>query len=313
MRYTIYSMVICLLWLIPLVAHSSPAQDGPPGAVHQAGKEPLYRTTAADHIYDLPESASARQRCVDQCLRQNQQAAMGYEAIVESCRQECAFEEALVLARSGREEDHLAGSKSLCDSQDMRAVQPLITALQRDVTERTGVWAWIIPALGSSQDSTAVPALIATLTLMDEDWLGREMSARALGDIGDPSALPALLAAAWRADTRDAAIEALATFQDRRVVPVMISALDPDEEQQTRETAAVALHNLGSLAVPEIIQAFSDYSPEYPQTGKRLVLCRLLGTSKDQHALDILLRDTLTDPDATIRSCAEQYSRSQQK
>lgn len=37
---------------------------------------------------------------------------MGYEAIAESCRQECAFEEALVLAQSGRKEDRFAGIKA---------------------------------------------------------------------------------------------------------------------------------------------------------------------------------------------------------
>ena len=88
----------------------------------------------------------------------------------------------------------------------------------------------IIPALGAQRDEAAVPLLIETLTYPDEDWLGREMSAEALGRIGSPTAIPALTSAAWRGDTRDEAIVALAGIHDSRVVPVLISALDPGEE-----------------------------------------------------------------------------------
>ena len=312
MIYSIISTIIRVFWLVFFSASLSFAQSELPVPAHQVGKEPLARVTSAEHRYNLPGVNLAQQHCVDHCLHQNQQTAMSYEAIVESCHQECAFKEALVLTRSSQKAERIAGIKALCASQDQRAVQPLITALQRDIKERTGMWAWIIPALGKFHDSSAVPILITTLTLTDEDWLGREMSARALGDLGDPSALPVLLAAAWRADTRGAAIEALANFQDRRVVPVMISALDPDEEPQTQEVAMSALHHLGAIAVPEMTEAFVDYSAEYPQTRKRLLLCQLLGSSGDEHAL-IILRSKTTDPDEAIASCAQRYGQIHQE
>jgi HEAT repeat protein len=233
---------------------------------------------------------------------------MGYEAILAICRKQCDFERFLALARSNSNDERMAGIKGLCNSQNPGAVQPLINALQKDLKERTGVWAWIIPALGASRDPRAVPVLTKTLTLMDEDWLGREMSARALGDIGDPSSIPVLIAAAWRGDTRDAAIKALAKFHDKRVIPVLLSALDPEEDQQTREAAYTGLLNLGSMAVPEMMEAFTDFFPEFPQTLKRLELCRLLAASGDERALS-MLRENINDPDKSIRECAGEHGR----
>ena len=54
----------------------------------------------------------------------------------------------------------------------------------------------IIPALGHLKDERAVPLLIKALNNLDEDWLGREAAARALGDIGATKAMPGLIRAA---------------------------------------------------------------------------------------------------------------------
>ena len=83
----------------------------------------------------------------------------------------------------------------------------------------------IIPALGHLKDERAVPLLIKALNNLDEDWLGREAAARALGDIGSTKAVPGLIRAAWLPETRNAAIKALAAIGDPRAVDVLLSAL----------------------------------------------------------------------------------------
>jgi len=241
--------------------------------------------------------------CVQECLRENQQASVGYEDLERRCRDDCDVTRALRLVQSHDPEEYAGGISILCDSDDRRAVGPLITALRWDLEVRTGQWARIIPALGALGDSAAVPILVETLKIPDDDWLGREMSARALGEIGDPSAIPALTATAWRGDTRDEAVVALAAIYDSRVVPVLISALDPGEEPETREAAISGLNRLGSMAVPELVEALGEYSSEHPDTDRRVWICQLLGESGDPVAMEELIahRD---DPDPAIARCA---------
>jgi len=274
------------------------------------GKEPLSGSSAQNTPLALFAVQPEDTKCVDDCFRRNQMGSVGFEIIQDQCERECNLEEVLTLLESSLKETYTKGVKALCEVNDPRAVQPLIGALKRDLKERSGLWAWIIPALGALGDPAAVQALTYTLTLADDDWLGREMSARSLGSIGAPSAVPHLLAAAWRADTRDAAIEALVNFRDKRSIPVFLSALDPEEDKQTREAAINGLHFLGSVAVPELIEAFSNFSSEHPDTEKRLWLCQLLGTSGDDRAIKILHK-SMTDPDKIIGQCAEGFSQSQ--
>ena len=249
---------------------------------------------------------TAESQCVEECIRSNQMASVGFEIIQGQCSKECNFEEILSLLKSPQKEAYKSGVIRLSESNDRRAVQPLVVALKRDIKERTGLWSWIIPALGALGDQTAVPVLIHTLTLYDDDWIGREMSASALGSIGDPSCVPYLLTAAWRADTRDAAIEALVKFKDDRIVPVLLSALDPEEYQDTRDIAVNGLYGLGVIAVPQMIEAFADYSSEHPETSKRLLLCQLLSTSGDKRALEVIQK-SITDPDKAVRECADNF------
>jgi len=241
--------------------------------------------------------------CIQECLQENQQVSVGYEELERMCREECMVTRALHLVRSDDREEYAEGVEILCNSNDQRAVEPLISALRRDLDERTGRWALIIPALGIQRDEAAVPVLIETLTIPDDDWLGREMSARALGDIGSPSAIPALEAAAWRGDTRDEAIKALAGILDSRVVPTLISALDPGEDPETREAATEGLRRLGSEAVPGLVEALGEYAPEHPETERRVWICRLLGESGNPQALEALEAHR-SDPDPAVAGCA---------
>lgn len=84
----------------------------------------------------------------------------------------------------------------------------------------------------------------------------------------------------------------------------------PDDDwlaRETREAAMKGLRLLGTGAVPALIEAFSSYSPEHPDTQRRLWLCQLLGESKDKRAM-AALHKALHDPDKAIAQCAHRYS-----
>jgi len=289
MRSTVLmGLVLAGLWAL-LTATGASAQS----AVAEEGFPELAFTAVA------PE-------CLQECLRESQQVAVGYEELERRCRENCLVTRALRLVESDDPEQYAEGIEILCNSDDRRAVEPLIAALRRDLEERTGRWAWIIPALGALRDSAAIPVLTETLVIPDDDWLGREMSARALGDIGDPAAIPALTAAAWRGDTRDDAIMALAKIPNSRVVPVLVSALDPGEDPETREAAMDGLEWLGWMAVPDLVEALGEYSPEHPETDRRVWICQLLGDCGDADALDVL-RAHRNDPDPAVARCVARF------
>ena len=259
-----------------------------------------------NHIMILSEKDLARIKCIEECIRRHQMVAIGRDMIEAGCRKECKLKEAVSLFNSPDKKDRIEGIRMLCEIHDRRALPYLIEALKWEFKERTGLWAWIIPALGELRDPSSVPVLVRALAVPDDDWLAREISAAALGSIGDPSAIPALIDAAWRADTREAAIEALSKFRDKRVIAVLISALQPEEDTKTREAAMGGLRRLGTKAVPALIDAFSSYSPEHPDTQRRLWLCQLLGESKDKRAI-AALRRALNDPDKAVAQCARNY------
>ena len=115
------------------------------------------------------------------------------------------------LARSPHEDGQvrMAAITALGELGDTAAVEPLIEILERDLEDRTGIWAAAIPVLGQLGDPRATPILVRTLEDRDEYWLGRSMGAEALGAIGDPEAVDPLLAATQYGDTRETALVAL--------------------------------------------------------------------------------------------------------
>ena len=277
--------------------------DSPPEALASESQVPPQQS---NHIMILPEKDLARTKCIEDCIRRHQMMAIGMKMIEAGCRKECKLKEAVCLFKSHDKDNRIKGIMMLCESHDKRAVPHLVKALKWEFKERTGLWAWIIPALGELRDPSAVPVLVQVLDIPDDDWLAKA-SVAALGQIGHPSAIPALIDAAWRPETRDAAIEALSKFRDKRVIPVLISALQPEEARGTREAAMKGLRLLGTEAVPALIEAFSSYSPEHPDTQRRLWLCQLLGESKDKRAM-AALHKALHDPDKAITQCAHRYS-----
>ena len=191
----------------------------------------------------------------------------------------------------------------LAETGDPRAVPELIRLLERDMRERTGIAMAIIPALGYLADARATPILLRSLKYRRDDWLGREASAAALGEIGATEAVPALISAAWMADTRPYAIQALAKIADPRAVEVLISALDREEEGEVRQQALEGLVRIGAESVPALIVKLADWSEEYPAIEERALAARALGEIGLPGARQALIK-ALDDPSEVIRSSA---------
>ena len=111
-------------------------------------------------------------------------------------------------------------------------------------------------------DQRATPILLRTLNDRSDDWLGRGMSANALGMIGDRSATGYLINAAWAADTRGDAIQALARIGDPKSAEVLISALGKDEEADTAEAAKQGLISIGKDAAALLAKTLEERPPE---------------------------------------------------
>jgi HEAT repeat protein len=122
------------------------------------------------------------------------------------------------------------------------------------------------------KDSRPVPGLIALLK--DKDRAVREDAAIALGMIGDPIAVPALVEAMQDGTVRVRAIMALGMIADPRSVEPLIRVLEGvginmkgtpmpgcivSEEWFIREQAALALGHINDLrSVPALCQALKD-------------------------------------------------------
>jgi HEAT repeat protein len=224
---------------------------------------------------------------------------------VASAGQGTQFDKLLRVAENTQADgqQRMEAIHALGELGDPRGVKPLIRILERDMGERTGLWAAAIPALGMLGDPAASKALIAALNKRDDDWLGREMAAAALGRIGDTSAVPALIHAAWMADTRESAIAALAHIASPASVPSLIEALDEGESDEIQELAMEGLGRIGRPAVKALIQAASEAYPEAPMTHKRVAICRLLRKIGGGQANNAL-RQLATDADPLVKACA---------
>jgi len=97
-----------------------------------------------------------------------------------------------------------------------------------------------VAAWGSGERSPAEPGAVARLSELatgHEDALVREAAVAALGAIGDPAGLPAILAATTdKATVRRRAVIALAPFDGPEVDAALAAALT-DRDWQVRQSA----------------------------------------------------------------------------
>ena len=137
-------------------------------------------------------------------------------------------------SRDGEAIVRVAACEAALHLSDSEAVAVLGPLLDEDVAPVVEAAAFAAGELGS----TAAPLLpsITTLTRHD-DAIVRETAVAALGAIGDPAALPTILAATKdRATVRRRAIIALAPFEGPDVEAALIAALD-DRDWQVRQAA----------------------------------------------------------------------------
>ncbi|MBO1924330.1 HEAT repeat domain-containing protein [Thiomicrorhabdus sp. 6S3-12] len=296
-----YLFIFFVLLQVPLQALADNLTSKHPQTI----ADPVVRDSLQENRHAFDEIQEfALQNCLNQCQRRHQNVAMGVEAIMAECHRQCEKEQALQLIQSNDLDDKSRGIRQFCLLAEKSDVPELLSLLKEDLNQRTGIWAEIIPTLGQLKDVRAIPLLTDLLQLADEDWLGREMAARALGEIGDSRAVPVLIQAAWRAETRDEAIAALAQVVDVRAAPVLVSAIQPGEEQQTQKNAANGLVRLGSAAIADITQELNNYSRENLQTQKRVQLCQILGAMHNAPA-DSAIRKLAKDLDPAVRQCAQ--------
>ena len=244
-------------------------------------------TIEAESLFGTGENARF-DRCVKKCLNDSRMQAVGIGVLEERCKSSCLREIGIEKSRSDNPTLFTEGVKVLCAHPTHEAFLPLVKALKKELRLRTGVWACIIPALASFRDKRSTDILIEALKTEDDFWLGRESAAMALGEVEDPVAIPALIEAAERYETRAAALTALGKFHDKRVVPPLISALVPEEEKEIREQAYKDLERLGILAADDLIEAIGNLSPDTPEIRRAVWLCELLAKSGDPRAPEVL-------------------------
>ena len=146
--------------------------------------------------------------------------------------------------------------------------------------------------LGEMADERCVEPVIRALR--DGDWQVREAAIEACGMIGSPCVETLVkLLRDW--DLRRTVIAALGKIKDERVLDPLIHQLRSDE---FNEIATEALAELGSPAVPKLIEALKDRDENIR---KQAVIA--LGRIKDAEAVDALI-EMLKDKDWFIRLTA---------
>lgn len=179
-------------------------------------------------------------------------------------------------------------------------VQSLMEALESDdYTVRLDA----ALALEKLADKRSVPALIDTLRY--EEWqrdypiLGgvRAAAARALGNIGDPSAIEPLISSLEDPDidVRISALKSLSRFRDKRAVDAVERYLN-DPIEDIRKNALITLAELDpEKGLRQALAALNDRSWVVRKAAARVI--RNLG---DERCLEVLI-DKLNDPDMEVR------------
>ena len=147
-------------------------------------------------------------------------------------------------------------AEALGKTGDDRAIEPLITALNDpDWQVRIGALA-VTDVL---RDYHVLRPLLID-RLQDEDWQVRDIAARRvmkLGELKDPEAFSVLATALsdGQPNVRASVVTSLGMLKDRRAVPLLIGALQRDDNSYVRWHAARALGELGDARAVGPLQA----------------------------------------------------------
>ncbi|OQY20890.1 MAG: hypothetical protein B6I35_09740 [Anaerolineaceae bacterium 4572_32.2] len=176
------------------------------------------------------------------------------------------------------------------------ALGTLITALNDADASNRQVTAW---ALGQMGDPRTVNSLI--VALQDDSAAVRWTTAGALGKIGDDRAAKPLIALLADPDgsVREAAAGALGRIGDKLAAEPLLIALK-DRDRRVRERASEALAEIGILAVKPLIGVLKSINKDACR-----LAARALGKIGDTRAVQPLVA-ILENPDASMRQSAAQ-------
>jgi hypothetical protein len=178
--------------------------------------------------------------------------------------------------------------KSLAQMNHPSAYAALVGAVQHPLRDVRVDAAFLLTKQTNHQEKAAVPGLLDALH--DDDARLRAAAAKALGEIGDPTAVPELLRAMnkdadgnirWAASgalskigeaavpglavalkdddwkVRRSAAEALSGMREPAAVPALIEAMT-DKNDVVRQAIAHALESMGEMAVPKLIECLQS-------------------------------------------------------
>ena len=189
-----------------------------------------------------------------------------------------------------------AAAAALGRLQDLRAVEPLATALLTD--EAAEVRQESAKALRRLGDTEAVSALIQSLR-EDEEEDVRAESATALGVLGDERAIQPLLEALEEdpsALVREAAAKALGRIRSSSALSELDTARTEDESQDVRYAAAGALNR---YTLNELIDALLTAA----SADDRATAAKILGERGNRRAIPALI-EALSDHEEIVRKAA---------
>ncbi len=176
-----------------------------------------------------------------------------------------------------------------------RAVPPLIALLQDERADREARW-YAARSLSHFAHPTAIQALIAAIQSDDDDDLSR-MAAASLANLGS-RAIAAIAPLLSSTSTRSLAVTGLSQIRNTETIAPLLSVVQ-DADAVVRAAALEALSSFHDGRVPPVlVQALAD-----PDPGVRSVALIGLGFRGDlSESLDLvhLIGDRLTDPDLKV-------------
>ncbi len=169
-----------------------------------------------------------------------------------------------------------------------------------------------VERLSKGTDEKAVDILMSVADTDNEYWPVKIRAMETLGKIGNPKCVEVLLKLFTNTllhvecpSIKSYAAAALGSFKERRVVAVLVTAVN-DKEVLTREAVVQALGKIGDpKAVPYLIRALNDSS-----FAVRLSATRALGMIGDPQAVPALKKVAEGDDDPIIKSEAQSALRS---
>jgi HEAT repeat protein len=220
-----------------------------------------------------------------------------------------------LMYQLGREEDldvRLALVNLLGDIRNEEAYSTLIALLERETD--VNLLSSIVASLGKYRRATAIPALMRTLQKEDL-WLKFHVI-EALGEIGERSALPAILPLYAEKSLRKPILEAVGKIADVGTVNFLLKLIV--QEEKLNFTALRAIIRIAEAEKPRVVEQaersliqrrFREVFPRdkiapliehlhtTPKRDVKSFLLKILGWTADERALPVLL-DAVEDPES---------------